>query len=498
MGLIPLVLAIVPFVVFLFLLLWKKTPLVWVSFITLILVLASAVFYWKVFPNFLAASVVKGFLVGLDIFFIIFGAIFFLEIMRETKIIQNIGFYLESISKDLRIQVIFLAWFFENFLEGTAGFGTPSTVVAPLLVGLGINPINAVIIALLGNSASVVFGAAGTPIKVGFVDLAGSMVASSAALINSVGILVPVFMLWFLTKGKQNSKKEFFEALPFAIWAGIAFAVPSILTLALGQEFPSILGSVAGLILVLITTKLGIFIPKTEKDLVDPTRKASLPIAKVLFPYALLIVLLIAGKFLIGSTGIAIPILVKHTFAFFNPGFAFIIGGIVTLIAFKIGFKVFTSSIKISLKRSFEPFLVIALMSSIAQVMVNSYRNMTNLPSMVDFLAVHVKNIFLPFWAPVVGAFGSFLTGSATVSNLMFGNFLAVSAKDLGMSVDTILALALVGGAAGNMIALADIIAAEAVVGLKNEERKVLGGVIIPCIIYIVLVGLIGFAISRR
>ena len=99
--------------------------------------------------------------------------------------------------------------------------------------------------------------------------------------------------------------------------------------------------------------------------------------------------------------------------------------------------------------------------------------------------------------APIVGAFGSFLTGSVTISNIMFGNSLALAAKELGLSVDTILALIVVGAAAGNMIALADIIVAEAVVGLKNEERKVLRGVIIPCLIYVILVGIIGFWITR-
>lgn len=211
MPIIPVVLTAAPFILFLLLLLWKRTPLIWVSLTTLVLITAAASFYWKVYPAYIFGSMAKGFFVALDIFFIIFGAIFFLEIMRETKIIENIGYYLESISKDLRIQVIFLAWFFENFLEGTAGFGTPSTVVAPLLVGLGMNPISAVIIALLGNSASVVFGAAGTPIKVGFGSLAGAGVPLTAALINSVGILVPVFMLWFLTMNKENRKKEFLK-----------------------------------------------------------------------------------------------------------------------------------------------------------------------------------------------------------------------------------------------------------------------------------------------
>jgi len=496
MALTSVFLATIPFIIFFILLLWRKTPLIWVSLITLVLVLAIATFYWQVYPVYLVGSLAKGFFVALDILFIIFGAIFFLEITRETKIIENIGFYLESISKDLRVQVIFLAWFFENFLEGTAGFGTPSTVVAPLLVGLGITPINAVIIALLGNSASVVFGAAGTPIKVGFGVLAGASVPMTAALLNLVGILVPVFMLWFLTKSKENGKKEFFEALPFAIWAGIAFAVPSILTVFIGQEFPSILGAVIGLILVLVTTKLGFLVPRTEKNMMDTVRTPTLSLGKVVFPYVLLILLLVSGKFLIGSSGVTIPIIVKHAFAFFNPGFAFIIAGIVTILMFRKNFRFFTSSTMLAAKRSMEPFLVIAFMSSIAQIMVNSVRNPMVLPSMIDFLAANVKNTLLPLWAPIVGAFGSFLTGSATVSNLMFGNFLATAAHDIGFSVDKILALALVGGAAGNMIALADTIAAEAVVGLKNEERNVLKGVIIPCAIYVGLVGLIGLLIK--
>ncbi len=492
MTLLPIILAASPFILFFILLLWRKTPLIWVSVATLVLVVILATSYWQVYPEYIFGSVAKGFFVAVDILFIIFGAIFFLEVMRETKIIENIGYHLESISKDLRVQVIFLAWFFENFLEGTAGFGTPSTVVAPLLVGLGIPPVNSVIIALLGNSASVVFGAAGTPIKVGFGVLAGASVPLTSALINSIGILVPVFMLWFLTKNKENSRKEFIEALPFAVWAGIAFAIPSILTVFLGQEFPSILGAVIGLGVVLLTTKLGLFVPKKEGNLTDGITIPTLPLGKVIFPYALLILLLILGKFVIGSAGLAIPLVVKHTFAFFNPGFAFILAGIITVVFFGISTKTFIMSFKIALKRSIEPFLVIVCMSSIAQIMVNSVNNPNALPSMIDFLAVHVKNTLLPLWAPIVGAFGSFLTGSATVSNLMFGNFLAAAARDLGFSVDKILALALVGGAAGNMIALADIIAAEAVVGLKNEERKVLKGVIVPCAIYILLIGVTG------
>ncbi len=492
MNLFGPLLVIFPFALFLILLLWKKVPLIWVSLVTLVCVILLAIFGWQVFLVYILGSLTKGFLVALDIFFIILGAIFFLQILKETKVLENIGYFLESISKDLRVQVIFLAWFFENFLEGTAGFGTPSTVVAPLLLTLGISPINAVIIALLGNSASVVFGAAGTPIKIGFGALAGAGVAYNAALINIVGLLVPVFMLWFLTKDKVNFKKEFLESLPFAVWSGIAFVVPSLIIVPLGQEFPSILGSIIGLVLVLITTKLGIFIPKTEKELIDTSKKAGLPLIKVVFPYLLLVILLIAGKFLLGSKGIILPLTVAHTFSYFNPGFAFILTALAVSVFFGVSKKIFVSTVEISLKRSWEPFLVIAFMSGVAQIMVNSGHNYLALPSMIDSVAVNLKNVLLPIWAPILGAFGSFLTGSATVSNLMFGNFLAAAATGLGLSVDKILALALVGGSAGNMIALADIMAAEAVVGIRNKEGKVLEGVIVPCAIYILLVCLLG------
>jgi len=495
MTLLPIILAASPFILFLILLLWRKTPLIWVSFIALILVITLAAVYWQVYPVYIFGSLAKGFFVALDIFLIIFGAIFFLEIMRETKIIENIGYHLESISKDIRVQVILLAWLFENLLEGTAGFGTPAAVVAPLLVGLGISPINAVIIALIGNSAAGVFGAAGTPIKVGFGALAGDSLPLTAAIINSIGILVPVFMLWFLIKNKENGKREFVEALPFAVWAGVAFAIPSIFTVFIGQEFPSILGAVIALFLVLITTKLGIFIPKREKELTDTPRPARLPLTKVLFPYSLLIVILVGGKFILGTSGISIPIIIKHSFTYFNPGFAFFVAGVVCLWSFKKDINLFAYSAKLAFKRSLTPFLVIIFMSSIAQIMVNSVNNAADLPSMVDLLAVHVRNILLPLWAPIIGAFGSFLTGSVTISNLMFGNFLVAAAKDLGFNTDNILALALVGAAAGNMIALVDIIAAEAVVGLKNEERKVLKGVIIPCAIYVGLVSLVGLLV---
>lgn len=485
-------LLISPFVLFLFLLLWKKLPLLWATLAMFLVILLLQIFYWQMLPVYLLNSVVKGIMVSLDIFVIILGAIFFLEVLKDIKIIDNVRYFIETFLKDYRVQIILLAWFLENFIEGTAGFGTPSTIVAPLLVSLGTSPLTAVILALLGNSTAATFGAAGTPIRVGFEGLNITGVPHFAALFNLVGLLVPVFMLWFITSQQGEKRKSFFEALPFAIWSGIAFVVPSLLIVPLGQEFPSIIGSLIGLGLVLVTIRLKLFIPKQKRILQESIMpQVKLPAYKIILPYFFLILLLIIGKFSLGQIKIIFPWGLNYQLNLFNPGFAFLLTGLpVSLIWGRK--RLTTDSFKISFKRTLEPFIVIALMSIAAQLIINSGFNLSGKLSLLSMIAKGFEVSFLPFLAPFVGAFGSFLTGSATVSNIMFGNFLNTASKVMNFDTAKILALGLVGAAAGNMIALADVITAEAVVGLHNKTRFVLRAVIIPCLIYLVIVGIFG------
>lgn len=489
-------LAIVPLIVFLILLLWGRMSLLKVSAITLALTILFVFFYWQIFPDLLLTSGLKGFWIALDIFIIIFGAIFFLEVLEDLKIIGSITHYLESFSKDYRVQVIILAWLFENFLEGTAGFGTPAAVVAPLLVGLGLSPLKAVVVALLGNSASVVFGAAGAPIRVGFAGLDTVGVPEAAALFNCVGFIVPAFMLWVISAGKPERKKQFMEGLPFAIWAGIAFVVPSVFMVPFGQEFPSILGSIIGLLLVLISVRLKIFTPKNIRPSHVNLKMANpLSIFKAFFPYLLLIVFLIAGKFLLGEKSFLVNFVVSHKFSLFNPGLAFIAVGLPIAIFWNRKKKITFGALGFAAKRALEPFLVIVCMSAMVQIMISASQNYSGLSSPIVLIAKVFENNLLPLWAPIVGAFGNFLTGSATISNILFGSFLSAAAQVLSLPATKILALALVGAAAGNMIALADILAAETVVRIKNRERDVLKGVFIPCLIYVLLTGVLGMLI---
>ncbi|HPN67575.1 MAG TPA: L-lactate permease [bacterium] len=488
-------LSILPFVIFLWLLFIQKQTLLktagWTLLVTTILVVVG----WQIDFGWLITAYGKGFLIALDILIIVFGAIFFLEIMRDLKIIANISGYLETISKDYRVQIILLAWMLENFLEGTAGFGAPSTVVAPLMVGLGLSPLNAVVISLLGNSTSVVFGAAGTPIRIGLAGLDWNGVPALAATINILGLIIPVFMLWFLTLDRPNGRRDFWEAVPFALWAGIAFVIPSWLTVRLGQEFPSILGAVIGMIVLLITIKLGVFMPKKERVYRDETiSPISIPLWRAATPYILLVLFLIGGKFALSNWIFPISLgNVVHNFNFYNPGLAFLASGLIVALLWRNNEKIIAQAAAIAGRKSLESFLIIAIMSIIVQLLIFSGHNQLHIQSAIDVIADLFTTNLLPIWASWLGAFGSFMTGSATVSNIMFGKILADAAQAMNLETAKILALCLVGGAAGNMIALADMLTAETVVGIKNQERTLIKYLIIPCVIYVLLAGLIGW-----
>ncbi|HLP86676.1 MAG TPA: L-lactate permease [Candidatus Paceibacterota bacterium] len=498
MNNIPIFISILPFLVFLFLLFSKKTSLLVASIITLLFYTVLAVVYWKIMPSFLYTSYGKGFFIAIDIFFIIFGAIFFLEILKDLKIIKNISYYLESFSKDYRIQIIVIAWLFEALLEGTAGFGVPAAVAVPLLMGLGLTPLRALIIGLLGNSAPGVFGAAGTPIRVGLAGLPTSSVPFISSMLNLVGIIVPVFMLWIITKGRPNRKKEFFEGLPFAIWSGIVFSLPSILFVSLGQEFPTILGSVAGLALVIITTKLGIFVPKNTITVKKEEHLAhTMSPLKAFLPYGLLVALLIFGKIILDRWGIMVNFGFIHTFNLFNPGFIFIVTGLIVILFWRSGLRFLRKASFISLKGTIGPFIVIVSMSAIVQIMILSGNNLSGLPPAITLISKAFETSLLPLFAPFIGAFGSFITGSVTISNIMFGNFFYVAATNLNFNPEVIMSLGVVGAATGNMLALSDILAAEAVAGVKNFETHIFKGVIIPCITCLLLIGILGIIIFK-
>ena len=500
MNLFYLFLSLLPFLFFSLILIFKyKVSLLKISLITLLLTIAIVVFFWHGSLPLIIFSVSRGLLVALDIFFIIFGAILFLEYLKKNKVMDSLAFHLDHFSPDFRVQTIILAWFFEVFLEGIAGFGTPSIVVAPLLIALGISPFNAVLISLLGNSISVPFGAVGTPIRVGLAGINLDQVAlgSLSAFFNFIGLIVPVFMLWVLLSRQKNRSKLFFQGLPFALWSGLAFVGPAYLISLFGIEFPSIIGPIIGLFIVIVSSRFGIFVPRplfTRPDKITISKENILNLKKVILPYAIFIVLLTIGKFTVSSFSIKITSL-NYSISLFNPGFIFIISLVIISFFYKTKLSDLFAFSKTAFKKTLSPFLVIASMSATVQLMNYSANSQYQLISMTQTFAQLFQTKFLASVAPFIGAFGSFITGSATVSNLMFASSVYTSSLFMNQNYFLNLSLMLTGAGIGNMIAISDILAAKTVSNDQSSLRQNILSIFPYCLILLVLLAIIGLLI---
>ncbi len=525
-------LALSPIVLILVLLFLFKKPLYFSSPLVFIFTAFLALFIWRITLVYLISSISKGFLVAFDIIIIIFGAIFFLEFLKSTGLLDNIKNFLNSISPDKRIQTILLVWFFGSFIEGTAGFGTPAAIVAPLLVGIGFNAITAVAVSLIGNTTAVAFGAVGTPIRIGFSGLIIEGVPFYAGLINLfAGILVPLMLVSIVVISEKRWKfKDILEMVPFSIYAGLCFTIPYFLLTFVGQEFPSLIGPLFGMLIITLTTKKGFLVPKNimvnkskrinekevnnknlkNKNLKNKNSKNKKGDSKEIkgingirgikhsiLPYIFLVLFLVVGKFTLPSYDIDLFGKISHSLNLFNPGFAFLFAILFTSLIYKVKFSMVSSSAKEAFFKLLAPFITIFFLVSVSQIMIYSGNNTSGMESMLETVAVLIKIPLLPLISPLIGAFGSFIAGSATVSNVLFGNFQSSAANFLGYNSSIILALQLVGAGIGNMIALTNIVAAQATVKLKDKETSILRLVFVPFLIYILTAGLIGLILIR-
>jgi lactate permease len=242
-------------------------------------------YMWDMDAAQVAAASIKGLFITFDLLLIIFGAILLLNTLERSGAVAAIRHSFHNISDDRRVQVVIVAWLFGSFIEGAAGFGTPAAIAAPLMVALGFPAACAVMIGMMIQSTAVTFGAAGTPIIVGVnggVDWSSMTSALSAADMTQqdflyqvairaaathaiAGVLIPTLMVIMMTRffGANRSWTEGLSILPFTLFAGLCFTVPYVIVaFLLGPVFPSLLGALTGLAIVVFTTRRGFLLPK--------------------------------------------------------------------------------------------------------------------------------------------------------------------------------------------------------------------------------------------
>lgn len=472
-----------------------------------------ALLVWQM-PLFqLSAAIAEGLVIAVTILWIIFGAIVLLKVLQQTGAIETIKHGFSQVSPDKRVQLIIIAWLFGSFLEGAAGFGTPAAIAAPLLVALGFSPLSAVVLALIADSSAVSFGAVGTPVLVGLAQGAPgisaaelSQVALTAISIDIVvASMLPLIMVLMYCRffAASPSWREGFAMAPFALLSGLAFTLPAYLVAwLLGPEFPSVLGAMAGLMLTCTLARRGIFLPQTATvniAVVQQQRIAELSLFRAWAPYlivALLLVLsrvpelpfkaLLQGVSMVWSNifGSAISVTVMPLYL---PGSLFVLTAALALLIQRGKAQQFGVALRQSSLMLWPSVLALGAAVPMVRIFLQSGVNNAGLAAMPLALAELAASRLSDIWllmAPLVGALGSFIAGSATFSNLMFAGFQQAMAEEAGLSSQLVLALQMLGANAGNMICVVNVVAAASVVGLNGREGEIIRYTVLPMLYY--------------
>ena len=480
-------------VIFIFWALIKKMK----GYITSLLALAISIFIALLIygmPLKLAMlSTLHGSLYGLfPISWIIISAVFLFNVTVKSGQFEVIKSFMASITPDRRLQALLIAFSFGAFLEGAAGFGAPVAISGAMLVGLGFNPLYAAGLCLIANTAPVAFGSVGTPIIMAsrmsdIPELAISqMVGRTLPLLS---LLIPFYLVTLMSGFKKS-----LEVMPAILVSGISFAFVQWFTSNyMGPMLPDILAGIASILSLLFLLKYwkpkSIWRFKEEPALQTSVeiKYTSLQILRAWSPFIIMTLFIIAWGFqpvkdILNSIGFikfkipgldnAIlqpdgnPLAIK-TFDFnylSTPGTAVVFATLISIPLIGISIR---ESIKIfgaTLKQLMFPIITIAAV--VGYAFIANYAGM----SITMAGALASTGVLFPFFSPILGWLGVFLTGSDTSANALFGKLQAQTADTLGFDPLVTVSANATGGVTGKMISPQSIAVGAAAVGLVGKE----------------------------
>lgn len=507
--------------------------------LALLISVALAYVVWGVSFEYLAASTAEGWVIAASVVWIVFGAISLLNVMQASGGVDAIRIEFRNLTADSRVQALLVGWLFVCFIEGAAGFGTPAPVAAPLLIALGFPALPAVALTLIADVSAVTFGAVGTPILVGIAQGLGlnpnvpqdyatlqDITLTNVTMDIGIGLIVPVGMMLLLTTkfAETPSKQAFREVLPLALVSALLYSVPAWLACRfIGIEFGGIIGGMVGMLCFFGMIKLGWLMPKrlwTISEGYDAQPVATLamgdeghhgwPAWKVWGPYLLLTALLLISRLVspvesaltsvnVGMDGILGTELSASFQPFYSPGFIFLIVVLVTAAVQGVPKDAWKPTSRKVLASVGGTAIVLAAAVPLVRVFLNSGVNTSGLMSMPLELADAAAQSLGTSWplaAPFVGALGSFVSGSATFSHLMFASLQSEVAGSLGISQQIVLAQQIGGANAGNMVCVANVVAVAGVTGLLGKEGIIIRSTAVVMLIYTALFAVVGLVLA--
>lgn len=490
-GLSALV-AVIPVLFIFWALIIKKMKGYTASLLATVIAIAIAITIYGMPMKLAFLSTVNGALYGLfPICWIVVTAVFLFNITVYSGQFEIIKSFMASVTADRRLQALLIAFSFGSFLEGTAGFGAPVAITAAMLVGLGFHPLYAAGICLIANTAPVAFGAIGIPITV------ASQVTSipEMAISKMVGRTLPIlslmlpFYLVFLMAGFRKA----LEVMPAILVSGLSFAILQFLSSNfIGSALPDVIAGVGSIISLVLFLKFWkpkkIWRFKNELAVIDEkeTNFSNIQLVRAFSPFLLLTILIIAWGIhpvkqvldSIGYTEFEMPglnnsiidangNLIPHVFKFnylSASGTAILISSLISIpllgLNYKVGIRIFLTTLT-QLKF---PIITVASVLGFAYIVNDSGITLT----MAE--ALSRTGSFFPFFAPILGWLGVFITGSDTSANALFGKLQSTTATSIGVDPVVTVSANVSGGVVGKMISPQSIAIAAAAGGLVGKE----------------------------
>ncbi|HTM98679.1 MAG TPA: lactate permease LctP family transporter, partial [Pedobacter sp.] len=435
--------AIIPIAFIFWALIIKKMKGYKASLFATALAILIAIFIYKMPINLALLSTANGALYGLfPIGWIVITAVFLFNITVKSGQFEIIKHFMASITSDRRLQALLIAFSFGAFLEGTAGFGAPVAITAAMLVGLGFNPLYAAGLCLIANTAPVAFGAVGIPITV------ASQVSSipEMAISQMVGRTLPILSIFLplylvvLMSGFKKAK----EVLPAIAVSGFSFSfLQWISSNYLGPALPDVIAGIGSIVILVLF--LNFWKPKNIwrfKDEPAATINADEKyttgqIIRAWSPFILLTIMIIAWglqpikelfnffgqvqfefpgihNVILDKTGKAIPHIYKFNWLSAS-GTAILLSAIIAIPLIGLRFKEGAKEFLATLRQLRFPTITIASVLAFAYIVNDSGITITIAEALAN------TGFLFPFFAPLLGWLGVFITGSDTSANALFG-----------------------------------------------------------------------------
>ncbi|QED46748.1 lactate permease LctP family transporter [Cytobacillus dafuensis] len=519
------IIAAIPIIFFIVLLTIFKVKGYIAGFASIIVAGIVAVLLYKMPAILVLMSAVFGVLSGIwPVASIVFAAIFLYKVTVKTGKFAIIENSISFITSDQRLQVLIVAYSFGAFLEGAAGFGAPVAITAAILVGLGFNPMYAASICLVANIAGGSYGAMGIPVTVPslLTGLDALVVGRYTALVIPIISFIVAFLLIFIIDGMKGIRQTF----PAILVSGVSFGLTQALVLTfLGPELTDIFAAIVSLVALALFLQWWkpkqIFRVNKEKAEDKQVKYSFGQIAYAWLPFVFLTICVtlfnlsfFKNLFIPGGPleklVLLLPIpglnnlVIKHVpiapmdtpYAavfkldlFSSTTTAIFITIIVAIILFRCSGKLLIDITKETSKELFPPVLTIC--SVLAFAYICTYSGMS---STLGLALASTGEVF-PLFSPILGWLGVFLTGSVVNSGSLFAPLQSVTASQIGIPPETMVAVNIMGGTMAKMISPQSIAVAAAAVGLAGKDSELFKFTIKYSLIFLILIGIVSYLI---